>query len=959
MVQQNFPPPFSRRKTSRRKNQSQRPANLPLSTVLILPFVCQIFVIGSLIGYLSFRTGQQAVQDLVSQLMDTAGDNIEKKLNHYLEIPHIINQIRFEDFQDGLLNTQNLDELSNHFWAQKQAFNSVSYVYMGSVEGGMLATGQLPDGTLLTGGTKDFKSGNYEIYLANQQGERVEEFKVLPEWDAYNYAWFTKPLEVGGPTWGTPYKWTGRDVVAISAGRPVYNPQGELLGTVAVDLSLSDIGQFLQTVDISESSFIFIVERSGELIATSTETPVAITQDEETVRLTAAESQSQNVRLAAEAIASQAPSWVTTSQVQTLPITIQKQRHVARILPWSDEFGLDWQIVMVVPEQDFMGQINQNTRRTVVLCAIALGTSTLLGILTARWIVRPLQQLNQSAKSIAQGQWNTPVSVKRNDEIGELAASFKEMSSQLQNSFGLLEQRVQERTLELAEAKEKADQANQAKSEFLANMSHELRTPLNGILGYSQILSNSGAFQGHAKESIQTIQRCGSHLLSLINEILELSKIEARKMELKESPTNLKSLIQSVVDICKIKAREKGIGFTLEPQGEWPQSIITDEKCLRQVLLNLLSNGIKFTQTGSVIFRVQVAPSDRTEPNESEKQLSPGYKLRFEVQDSGIGIGAEDLEKIFLPFEQAKNPEHINPEGTGLGLPISQRIVDMMGGHLSVDSTLGQGSLFSFEIEAIASESQAFQTQSQWSQKIRGFAEESRTILVIDDLWENRDILTQFLTSLGFEVLEAANGKEGLAQIWQLQEGNNSQNNSLDLVITDLVMPVMDGYDFLHQVRHVLGLKQLPIFVSSASASQADHQHSLDAGGDLFLAKPVQFEQLLDGLEQYLNVTWIYKDVEEAIAPIFAEVLNEDCVLPSVESLQRLQKLARSGLLQRLSKELDSFREEQELQLFVQALQVLIKEFKLKEIKDYLTQAVSIQESRLLRGKSIDDTLGK
>ena len=474
-------------------------------------------------------------------------------------------------------------------------------------------------------------------------------------------------------------------------------------------------------------------------------------------------------------------------------------------------------------------------------------------------------------------------------------------------------------------AKETANAANQAKSEFLANMSHELRTPLNGILGYAQILSRSKVLPLKERQGVEVIHQCGSHLLTLINDVLDLSKIEARKLELAPKAIHFPSFLQGVAEICRIRADQKGIDFFYQPDPQLPEGIFADEKRLRQVLLNLLGNAIKFTDTGSVTLKVVVI--------EQQDNLSSCW-INFHVEDTGVGIASDQLGTIFQAFEQVGDRQR-QAEGTGLGLAISQRIVQLMDGQIQVKSQLGVGSDFFFEVKLLVATDWAHQNSITTGKQIIGYEGQRRSILVVDDRWENRAILVNLLEPLGFQLTEAENGQEGLKEIRQSQP---------DLVITDLAMPVMNGFELLNQVRSSNELQHQKIIVSSASVAQADRQMSLDAGGNDFLAKPIEVSELFALLATHLKLEWKY----EAIAPndfqlsTASELENpEGTTLPSTVELETLLKLARQGNLKRLREHVEQIVHSSPCYAgFASKILQLAKQFKAEEIEDLLQQMI-------------------
>ncbi|MGK7900652.1 MAG: CHASE2 domain-containing protein [Hormoscilla sp.] len=503
-------------------------------------------------------------------------------------------------------------------------------------------------------------------------------------------------------------------------------------------------------------------------------------------------------------------------------------------------------------------------------------------------------------------------------------------NQQLEEYSRTLEYKVEERTVQLKEAKEEAeaakeaaDAANSAKSQFLSSMSHELRTPLNGILGYAQIFQQDRSLDKPQKDGINVIHQCGTHLLELINDILDLSKIEARKMELYPKEIHLPTFLQGVIEMCRIKASQKGISFTYEGDRELPEGIYEDEKRLRQVLINLLGNAIKFTDNGGVTLQIKIMHDG----GKKESEPSPNLLLRFQVEDTGVGMSPEQVAKIFLPFEQVGETSR-RSQGTGLGLAISQQIAEMMGANIQVRSFLGAGTTFWFDLDVPAiNTSQATDTDLGI---IKEYVGKQRKILLVDDNWENKVILRRLLEPIGFIIWEAGNGEEGLEM---------ASKKRPDLIISDMFMPVMDGVEMIRRLRSKAEFKQLPIIASSASAYESDRQKSREAGCDDFLPKPIVTEHLLEKLQAHLKLEWIY---EQPIETVQSESKKLAEIVPPAEVLTEIYELSRGGLFFNIEDLIAKLQQEDDKYIwFAQKILQFTEEFEGEKIQLFLEPYLS------------------
>jgi two-component system sensor histidine kinase ChiS len=863
-----------------------------LRTVLIVPFVLQIFAAVGLVGYLSFRNGQKAVNDLASQLMGEVSNRIQQNVKTYVETPHQINQSKLDAVKLGFLNMKDLSAWEKYLWRQVQLYPYINFTSIGNQDGEYRTGEKMSDGTLLINASGPSTGFDFYSFNTNDRGDRASVAATVKNFDIRQHPSYTYAALEGKPTWSSVYISFLEPTLILSALKPVYDSQKQLEGVLVTALRLDHIGFFLNSLKVGKSGQTFIIQKNGMLLATSAKELPFRTQNDKKEIFNVTESSDPVTRATAKYLQNQFQDFHRIRDSYQLNFEIDGKPQFVKVLPFQDGKGLDWLIVVVVPEADFMEQIHANNRTTALLCFAALGMATVLGILTARWIIHPILKLKDAATALSEGQFDRTVELDRADELGVLAKAFNSMAAQLQASFTTLETKNNE-----------LQRLDKLKDEFLANTSHELRTPLNGIIGIAESLIDgaTGQLPAQTNQNLALISSSGKRLSALINDILDFSQLKHKSIELQIKPVGLREVVYVVLTLSHPLVGKKNLRLINSIGPELPPAA-ADENRLQQILYNLIGNAIKFTESGTVeisakIVNAALFPVENTQLYNSANEL-----LAVTVSDTGIGISEDKLEQIFESFEQADGSTAREYGGTGLGLTVAKQLVELHGGQIQVASTPGVGSQFTFTLPISRSEveinsnqtlliegdslRERFDSRNLSSSQLPPqlpledapaiassdiLETERLKILVVDDEPINLQVISNSLSLQNYVITQASNGLEALTLI---EEGFKP-----DLILLDVMMPRMTGYEVCREVRKKYSPLEVPILMLTAKNQTADLVEAFNLEANDYVTKPFIKKELLARINTQIRLAKLNAAYGRFVPHDFLNLLEKPSII--------------------------------------------------------------------------------
>ena len=865
--------------------KSRRP--IPIRTVLIIPFLLQIFGAVGIVGWLSFNAGQKAVNEVVSQLQNEISARVEQNLEAYLAIPEKINQTNLNLLQSRILTFQDLTQWEKYLWRQVQIYPDINFIKITNAAGQERTGEQLGDGSLRINVIDKFTNFDFYSYKTDYKGDRTEVATIVKDFDTRKGVWYKDAVKAGDATWSSVYLSLLEPTLLMSALLPVYNPQTrEVQGVLNTALRLDEIGNFLNRLKVGKSGQTFLIDSDGTLLATSTlEKPFLVVKDDRQL-FAAIKSQNPLTQATAKYLSKTYTNLKDIKQGKELEFTWNHDRYFVKALPFQKGKTVNWLILVVVPESDFMEQINANTRTTIALCSLALLGATLIGLLTAQWIVKPILQLNIAAKKIAQGDWEQKVNLKREDELGQLAKSFNSMAKQLKESFTILEAKNEE-----------LQHLDQLKDEFLANTSHELRTPLNGIIGIAESLIDgaTGDLSPQTNGNLAMIAASGRRLSSLVGDILDFSKLRHQNIELELRPLDIRAIVDAVCILSQHLITHKNLHIINRISVDFPLAE-ADENRLQQIFYNLIGNAIKFTPEGIV----EISAIILTKGNKSQ--------IAITISDTGIGIPTNKLDRIFESFEQGEGSTAREYGGTGLGLTITKQLIELHRGEITVESEVGIGSRFTFTLP-IAENAVKTPTENRVKNPLQpqeintllsinssfvqpqiNLSSEVIKILIVDDEAVNRQVLFNNLSLNQYAVFQASNGEETLELI--------AKGLRPDVMLLDVMMPKMTGYEVTQKLREKFNATELPIILLTAKTQVQDIVTGLNMGANDYMMKPFAKDELLARIKTHVNISRLQTENLRLATELEVTRRLQQMILPRPEELAAIQGVEIVGFME-------------------------------------------------------------